>query len=625
MPRARPSAPVLVRIDPAAELGDPVAAAGRADPRRPAAGVRSRPAENLAIRRARVIVPTILLAGIVAWVSIEVTSRSAPTALDWLLCGLFVLAMSWEGIVLSQVSLGFWTWLRGQDTLSSVELSGLTSDAPRGGRSRTAVVIAIFDEDVDAVFAGVAVMRRSLARLGPTDDIDLHVLSDSRDPATVAAEERAVAAARTHPDGPAILYRRRGTNDGRKAGNIAEFLERTRGAYAFMIVLDADSLMSGVAMRTLVRLMEEHPRVALIQTISYAAGRRTLFARIQQFAVRLHAPLSLRAMAHWQGPDGLYYGHNAIIRCEPFLEHAKLPVLPGRPPLGGEILCHDVVEAALLCRAGWQVRVVPDLEGTWEEMPTNVVDLLGRERRWCQGNLQHARVFAMSGLTAGSRAHIALGIAAYLTAPLWWVFLLLGALRVALDPTREGLGILAYGATERGPFAAALLGLAALFLFGPRVLNVLRALGGRRERIGFGGGFRLLASAAAEQLFSMLLTPTLSLVNSGFVLQTLGGRVVAWTSQSRADRAIGWREAARVLRLNLAIGAALAVAAGLAGGWYALWMAPTVAGLLLGPALVAWSSRLGPGEAARRLGLFVTVDETDPAPELVELKQPLVI
>ena len=571
----------------------------------------------LLTRRLLLALPTLVLAALVAWAAVALMVQGRHSAFDWLLCGLFLVVMAWESLVAVQVALGFAAWARGPEGLSPLERQALSIAPVRTGRSRTAIVIPIFDEDVGAVFAAIGIMRRSLIRIGPTDDIDIHVLSDSRDGPTILAEE--AAACRVIGDGPRVFYRRRETNEGRKAGNLAEFLERTRGRYDFMVVLDADSLMSGTTIRKLIRLMEENGRVALIQTISFAANRFTLFARIQQFAVRLYAPLSLKGMAVWQDADGLYYGHNAIIRCEPFLEHARLPILPGKPPLGGEILCHDVVEAALLRRAGWEVRVLPDLDGTWEEMPTNVVDLLGRERRWCQGNLQHLKVLAMPGLTPGTRINIALGILGYLVGPFWWAFLILGAVR-ALAGGRENLGVLAYGLAETSSAASSLFLVSAFVVLLPRVLNFLRALLGSRERRGFGGTVRLVTSAIVEQLFSALLTPMLSLITLRFVAQTFRGVVVPWHSQSRADRDVGWREAVRIQRLNLVVGAFLLVAALGTGGWYALWMLPTVLGLLLGPTLVVWSSRLDIGRATQRAGLFVTVDETRPAVELRELR-----
>ena len=570
---------------------------------------------SLVLRRLCLGVPTVALAALVAVLSWRVVSGIAHGALDWLLACLFAIVMAWESMVVVQVTLGFLSWLRGRKALSDLERRADAVDPRPTGRSRTAIAIPVFDEDVAAVSRLVESMRQSLLRLGPGTDVDIHILSDSRESASLADEAASFSGREAGP-APAVHYRHRRTNEGHKAGNIAEFLRRTRGRYDFMIVLDADSLMSGRAIRVLIRLMEESPRVGLIQTISYATGRDTLFARVQQFAVRLHAHLSLKGMAFWQGADGLYYGHNAIIRCEPFLAHAELPVLPGRPPLGGEILCHDVVEAALLRRAGWEVRVLPDLEGTWEEMPTNLVDLLGRERRWCQGNLQHIRVVPWPGLTAGSRFHICTGIGGYLVGPLWWAFLIGGAVRALTSAHGAGLGVLAYGATEPGGAATGLFWLGMVFLFWPRLLNVLHALCGRRERRAYGGGAKLVASALLEQLFSVLLTPTLSLVTIRFVATTFAGRVVQWRSQSRADRDVLWGEAVRLLWPNLVLGAFFLAAAVTAGGWYAVWALPTAIGLLSGPALAVWSSRRSLGRWTLRRGLFLTVDDTRPADEL---------
>jgi membrane glycosyltransferase len=118
-------------------------------------------------------------------------------------------------------------------------------------------------------------------------------------------------------------------------------------------------------------------------------NRTSLFARVQQFASRLYGPMLSEGLAWWSGSEGNYWGHNAIIRTRAFAEQAGLPRLPGRKPFGGEILSHDFVEAALLRRGGWDVRMAPQLYGSFEECPPSLPDLIVRERRWCQGNLQH--------------------------------------------------------------------------------------------------------------------------------------------------------------------------------------------------------------------------------------------
>lgn len=577
-------------------------------------------------RRLILIVPALVLMVALVGLGLDVMRAAPRQGLDWALFAVFAVAMGWECLMVWQLTLGFVAWLRGPRALSAFEHRAALIEPLPTGRSRTAILVPIYDEDAASVFANVRVMARSLARLGPVGDVEIHVLSDSRDPAVAAAEVQEFSNLLHHwstePDGalPRVHYRRRSVNQGRKAGNIAEFLDRCGEAHDYMIVLDADSLMSGATMRRLIRLMEEHPRVGLIQTVSYATNRLTLFARIQQFAVRLYAPLALRGLEFWQGADGGYWGHNAILRVAAFREHCRLPVLPGRPPFGGEILCHDTVEGALMRRAGWENRLLVAMEGSWEEMPTNTVDLLGRERRWCQGNLQHLRVLALPGLTAGSWAHIGLGIAGYLLAPVWWAFLALAALRMLLGTEGEPMGVLAYGLTEAGRSAVLLFGLCAALIALPRVLNVVQALATGETRRGFGGAGRLVASATLEQGVWILLGPVLALTNAGFVLQTLLGRVVPWDAQPRADRPVGWPEALRIHLVAVLLGLVLAAAAWKAGGWAGLWLAPTALGLVVSPALTVWTSRTDLGHLANRLGLFLTVDETRPARELLELR-----
>ncbi len=569
-------------------------------------------------RRLILIVPSLVLAAVVLLLSVAVLAGGPHTVLDWVIGVPFALTMAWECFVVWQLALGFAAWLRGRTTHSKLERRAAQVEPDWTGRSRTAVLVPIYEEDPAEVFAKLRIMVRSLARAG-SDDIDVHVLSDTRSDGLAEAERREWAS--LEPGGePRVFYRRRRANRGRKAGNLADFFEQHGGDYDFAIVLDADSLMSGTAMRRLICLMEEHPQVGLIQTVSYATGRDTLFARIQQFAVRVYAPLALRGLEYWQGPEGSYWGHNAILRVAPFRAHCGLPVLPGRPPLGGEILCHDVVEAALLARAGWAVHLLPEFDGTWEEMPTNTIDLLGRERRWCQGNLQHLKVLGLPGLRSGSRGHIALGIGGYLTAPLWWSVLLLGAARVLLGPGEGGLGVLAYGLTEPGLPAAALATAGVGLLLMPRLLNLVRVLADRDLRRGFGGASRLLAGVAVEQGFWLLLGPVLSLVNAGFVVRTFAGGIVPWEPQCRADRSVTVFEALRHHWPHVSLAIVLGATCAAAGGWYAVWMAPAVLGLLLSPALTAVSSRTSLGRLSRRLGLFQTVDDTAPAAELLELR-----
>ncbi|CAO4169056.1 glucans biosynthesis glucosyltransferase MdoH [Methylorubrum populi] len=611
------SSPDLPQAERPVETGAGVQARPRG------AGPALRPA-SFRLRRLALALPTMATAALIA--ALAVAAYGPPDT--WLgrgVLGLFVVLMAWQSFTAWQYIYGLVAALMGDRALSALERRAATISTRPTGLSRTAAVVAIHAEDPIAVFSAIRVMARSLQREGGDgSDIDIFVLSDTREGAISAVEEhefaRIQAWARREGRGmPRIRYRRRTENTGRKAGNIAEFCETYGPEYDFMIVLDADSLMTGAAMRRLARLMEENPRLGLIQTVSYAAGRDTLFARIQQFAVRLYAPLSLRCLETWQGPDGSYWGHNAILRVEAFANNAELPVLSGKPPLGGEILCHDIVEGALLRRAGWEVRLLPEMGGTWEEMPTNLIDLLGRERRWCQGNLQHIRVLPMKGLLGASRWHLGVGILGYCVYPLWIAFLGLGTWQAA----RSGeLGLIGYGIDGASPAAWALAALVIAVMALPKLLSLGYVLVSSERRADFGGAGSLLVSAALEQVIWVLLWPVMALFAAGAVVTTFFGRVVRWDSQARDDRSVPWSEAIRLQSDAIAAGGALAVMLVLSGDTLlALWMAPVALALLTSPAQSVLTSSTRLGLASKASGLFLTQDDTRPAPELVELHQ----
>ena len=579
----------------------------------------------LLARRLALAIPSLAIAGGLAWLAARAYPAGA-SPLAWTIVVLFALVMGWQAFVACQYVYGLVAAILGDRAKSVLERRSEAARAPAASSGRTAAVVAIHAEDAVAVFARLRVMARSLAReqaQGSGKAIDIFVLSDTRDGAIAAVEEhefaRIQAWAEADPALPRIRYRRRTENIGRKAGNIGEFCRSYGADYAYMIVLDADSLMTGAAMTRLVRLMDESPRTGLIQTVSYAAGRDTLFARIQQFAVRLYAPLALRCLETWQGPEGSYWGHNAILRIEAFAENAQLPVLPGRAPLGGEILCHDIVEGALMVRAGWEVRLLPEMGGTWEEMPTNLIDLLGRERRWCQGNLQHLQVLPWAGLHGASRWHLAVGILAYGMLPLWIAFLGLASWQAA----RTGdLGLLAYGLTGHGAAAHGLAALSLAVLALPKVLSLGHVLASPARRASFGGARALLASAALEQVVWVFLWPVLTLFTAGAVVSTFLGRVVRWETQDRDDRQVSWAEAFRLQADAVVVGALIVFALVWAGNaWLGLWLAPLALALLASPAQSVWTSRADLGRAARARGLFLTADDTAQAPELAELAQ----
>ncbi len=491
---------------------------------------------------------------------------------------------------------------------------------PRAGpppRGRTAIVMPVYNESPVRVFAGLRAMWACLAASDSSGIFDLHILSDTRDPDLWVQEETAWARM-CHECGGAgrIFYRNRPHNTGRKAGNITEFVTRCGGAYEFMIILDADSIMDAATMIEMVRRMEANPRLGLLQVPPVPVNHDSLFARMLQFAGQLYGRMFVAGLDFWQGGEGNYWGHNAIARVAAFAACCGLPRLPGREPLGGEILSHDFVEAALLVRAGWEVRVAADLDGSYEEVPATLIDYAKRDRRWCQGNLQHAGLLFARAWHPVSRVHFALGVMSYLASPLWLLFLLLAGVDARVQASEVPVYFFGENLFPSWPESYAFemttvlaVTLAMLFLPKAMVLGLL-ALDPPRRRA-FGGLVRATASALAESVLATLLAPVLMLFQSKFVAAILMHRAVGWPPQRRGDHATGALEA-----LGAHGGQTLAgVAAGL-GTWlyvpgFFWWFTPVLAGLLLAIPLSMATSRAAFGRAARALGLFLTPGELD--------------
>ena len=550
-------------------------------------------------RRLCFAVPVIVLPAAGMWLAATLTAGETGVVrlvlLALLFANLLFLALSgWPGVLGALVRL--------------VRHPRLAA-ARHNGTSRTAVLFPVYNEDPHAVFTAAEVMAQALIEQA-VDQTDIFVLSDTRDPAIAAAEEQAFARLQ-RMFGNRVRYRRRTLNLRRKAGNIADFCAAWSGEYDYMVVLDADSLMGAGTISMLIGLMDANPRAGLMQTVPYAVGRETLFARIQQFAARLYTPLLVEGLAFWQGQDGNYWGHNAIIRIVPFMQHCELPVLPGREPFGGEILCHDVVEAAMMRRGGWQVLLLPTLPESYEALPANMVDFAQRERRWCQGNLQHLGVLRMPGLRPVGRYHLGLGVLTYLSGPLLVVF----AGLATLD------GMLGGGFAERllgtpGWARAAFIALTAFLLYGAKLCSLAAAMASDAAAAPFGGRLRLLASAALEQAAAMVSAPILLLFYTRFIAMMLLGRTVRWDPQPRDDRGVSWGEAAFRMRMPGLTGMVWLAGLSVAGGAMMHWSLSLLPGLLLAIPAAVWTSLATAGRAARRWGLFLTEDEVAPSPIL---------
>jgi membrane glycosyltransferase len=372
----------------------------------------------------------------------------------------------------------------------------------------------------------------------------------------------------------------------------------------------------------LARTMQTTPRAGIIQTVPTPVGQQTMFGRFVQFAARLYSPMLATGLSFWQLGEANYWGHNAIIRIAPFMRYCGLPVLPGKPPLGGEILSHDFVEAALMRRGGWHVYLLPDLEGSYEGVPPNMLDFVKRDRRWAQGNLQHLKLLAVRGLHPLNRLHFLLGALAYASSLIWLLLLALStvdALARALWPHDffgQGYQLFPDWPIAKSNEIVSLLVVTVVILLLPKVFGVLLCLMNRARRSSFGGAGRLLVSAFTEVIFSTLIAPLMMLFHAYFVMMILGGQTVSWNPQTRGDRSIEVREAARYVFVPTLIGVAWGVGTFLFAPQFFWWLTPVLTGLGLALLLVTWSSRVSTGRMLRRLGLFLTPEEVNPPIEL---------
>jgi len=525
-------------------------------------------------------------------------------------------------ILILWVSAGFWTamagfvlQLRGRDRyMISARNTIEHAIAPD---ARTAIVMPICNENVARVFAGLRAIHESLARTGELEHFDLFVLSDSSDADVRVAEREAwLDFCRATGGFGHVFYRRRQHRIKRKSGNVADFCRRWGKNYKYMVVLDADSVMSGRCLVAMTRLMEANPDAGIIQTAPRAFGRETLYARIQQFATRVYGPLFVTGLHFWQLGESHYWGHNAIIRVAPFMQHCALGRLPGRGALSGEILSHDFVEAALMRRAGWGVWIAYDLPGSFEEIPPNLLDELKRDRRWCQGNLINSRLFFAQGLHPAHRAVFVTGVMAYLSAPLWFLFLVLSTVLLAVHTLSEPTYFVSPNQLfplwpEWHPSRAiGLFSATATLLFLPKILSVaLIALRGAQH---FGGVLRLAASMLMELVFSMLLAPVRMLFHTQFVAAALFGWKVVWKSPPREDAETTWGEAFRRHGLHTLLGL----------GWLALvywlnpaflwWLLPVAGALAVSIPISVLSSRVSLGRGLRERRLFLIPEESYP-------------
>lgn len=528
-----------------------------------------------------------------------------PTVAQGVLLVLFTLTFSW-------IALSFSSMLAGM----IFPPMPVTPDGPNP--ARVAIVMPIYHEDAARCCGLLAALADDLKRAGMSDRAEIFICSDSKQPDAIAQEMQAVSRLRDLSPIP-VWYRRRAKPGGRKAGNVGDFVERWGGRYDQMVVLDADSVLGGDTIRQLSARMNADPSLGLIQTMPVLIGGQSVFARFVQFAGRIYGPAIAQGMSAWSGESGNFWGHNAIIRVRAFAECCGLPTLPGKAPWGGTILSHDFVEAALMRRAGWAVRLDPDLRDSFEGTPPTLLDMAVRERRWAQGNLQHLRVMGAKGFTAINRMHFTIGILGFLMSPIWLAMLIVG------------IGISLYALFARPDYFPStyqlfpnwpvfdpvplrwLFGAAMAFLLVPKLIAVIRAW--RRPLAEKAGGRGpVLISALFENALSILIAPVQMLTQTRQIGEIIRGRDSGWEAQVRAGQLPPWRVVLRHHWLHVVAGVATLIVLVQLAPWQLFWLSPILAGLILAPLTSRWSGSPVLGRWIRTRNLLVTPEEREVPP-----------
>lgn len=578
---------------------------------------------NFGWRRAFFFSLVLALASGAVWVMADILWRGGMTVLEWALLILFAPLFAFVAFGFVQALCGFVMLLKGDCLLINRLTGAAAHPAPT---TVTALVFPICNEDVGAVYATVRGMYLDLKQRGLIGAFDFFILSDSGDSDIWIEEEIAwVELCKQLQAFGKIFYRKRQLSLNKKSGNISDFCRRWGSRYRYMIILDADSVMDSDTCLRLTAMMDANPNAGIIQTVPQLVGGTTFFARLLQFSAALYGPVFQAGMNFWQMGEGNYWGHNAIIRLKPFMEHCALPSIPGART---RFMSHDYVEAALMRKAGYAVWLAPDLSGSYEGVPPTLGDYAQRDRRWCRGNLQH-RWLLFAPLHWINKLHLLLGIMSYVSSFCWFVFLVLGTIHAYHEFCNEtkrsfdyDVGIVSF-LDIGGIRLALILFCATLFvLLAPKMLGWILVVSNREERRRFGGVLRLTGGVLLEQLVSMLLAPVHMLSSTQALIEAWLGYAVAWSGQRRQQSERGvWRAAFVAHASHTVVGLAWAVIAFTVRPCFFAWMAPIWGGLILSIPLAVMLAGVRPGLGLKRLGLLGTPSENFPPPLMKHLWQ----
>ena len=556
----------------------------------------------------------------------EILNSNGMTLLEYALLALFSITFAWIVTAFCSGCIGFILQLFRIDPLTLKKIKPVSINSEALSQQKTAVVMPIYNEDTHRVIAGFEVSLQSLKATGQLKHFDFYLLSDTQD-ATIASNELSAWHAlceRLGDTAKQVFYRRREDNKHRKVGNLTDFCERWGSQYEHMIVLDADSVMTGQCMLELTTSMLNNPQAGLIQTIPIPVRQDTFFGRFLQFASILYSPMLATGSAFWQTDKANYWGHNAIIRVKAFIDCCGLPTLKGKAPFGGEILSHDFVEASLLHSANWDVLLLADIEGSYEEVPSNILDYAVRDRRWVQGNIQHLGLLSSAKLKLMSKLHFLLGATAYISSLIWLSMLALST----IDAVTRALNSDVYFNRAYQLFPTwqiaktelidSLLYLTIIILLLPKLMGVIVTLVHRKQR--FGGALKLTLGSIIETVFAIIVAPLMMVFHAYFVVCVFLGKKVKWDAQPREGRMVPWKEAFSYTLLSSLIAIVWGSVAYYFTPVFFWWLSPILLGLILAAPIVRYSSSIKLGVKLRQWGIFLCPSEVDNDATLAALK-----
>jgi membrane glycosyltransferase len=536
--------------------------------------------------------------------------------IDITLLALFAVTLPWMVAGFWNAVIGFLIMRFSADPIAAVlpAVARIRGDEPV--TASTAILLCTRNELPERMIRNLESMLAGLDAAGLGERFHLYVLSDTSD-AEIADNEEACFASliARWRDRVAITYRRRAVNTGYKAGNIREFCERWGRQHDFAVTLDADSLMTADAVVRLVRIMQADPRLGILQGLIVGLPSTSAFARVFQFGMRLGMRSYTIGSAWWQGDCGPYWGHNAALRLEPFIAHCALPVVKDATE-DRHILSHDQIEAVLMRRAGYDVRVLPQEDLGWEENPPTLLEFVRRDLRWCQGNMQYWRFLSLAGLKPVSRYQLVLAILMFIGSPAWIGLLVLGTLAVAFSDAPQNF--------IRADAGMALFVCVLVMWFSPKIASAIDILMRPELRHGFGGAGLFIINYAIETVYSILLCPILWFGHTIFLTGLLFGREIGWIGQTRDDHAVPFTLALHNLWPHTLLGCAalgLLAVTQPAAVPYALFLAGGPALAVPFAMITAWPWL---GNFAARIGIGRLPEETARPAVLLALALPAI-